>query len=135
MVKVPQVMELRGVVHALSEYKPQFADVDTVPLEDTGGDVGTVPLEDTGGDVVMAAKVVSAKANPIMTNATTAVVIGSFRFNATTAVVIGIGSFRFNATTAVVIGIGSFRFNATTAVVIESFRFAMITSPTHQYLV
>ena len=111
MAKVPQFMGPRGVVHALLEYKPQFADVGTVSLEDAGGDVDTAPLEDTGGDVVMAAKVVSDKANPIITNATTAVVIG-----------IVFGSFRFNATTAVVIGIGSFRF-------------AMITSPTHQYLV
>ena len=67
-VMVPQFMEVRSVVHELSEYKPIFADVDTAPLEDTGG------------DVVMAAKVVSDKANPIITNATTAVVIGSFRF-------------------------------------------------------
>jgi hypothetical protein len=56
------------VVHALSEYTPKFADVDTVPVEDT--------VE----EVVMAANVVSAKAIPIMTNATTAVVIESFRF-------------------------------------------------------
>jgi hypothetical protein len=67
-VKVPQFTELREVVHALSEYTPKFADVDTVPTEDT--DV----------DVEMAEKVVSAKANPIMTNATTAIVIESFRF-------------------------------------------------------
>jgi hypothetical protein len=27
-------MELRGVVHALLEYTPKFADVDTAPMED-----------------------------------------------------------------------------------------------------
>ena len=81
------------MVHALSEYKPQFADVNTAPLEDTYGDVGTASMEDTCDVVVMAAKVVSDKANPIITNATTAVFIESFRFDATTAVVIG--SFRF----------------------------------------
>ena len=67
-VKVPQLMELRGMVHALLEYTPKPADV------------VTVPLEDIVVDVVMAAKVVSAKAIPIMTNVTTAVVIESFRF-------------------------------------------------------
>lgn len=67
-VKVPQFMELREVVHALSEYTPKFADVDNAPVEDTVL------------DVVMAAKVVIDKAIPIMTNATTAVVIESFRF-------------------------------------------------------
>jgi len=30
-------MELRGVVHALSEYTPKFADVDTVPIEEWVG--------------------------------------------------------------------------------------------------
>ena len=40
----------------------------------------TVPVEDKVVDVVMAAKVVSVKAIPIMTNATTAVVIESLRF-------------------------------------------------------
>ena len=34
-VKVPQFMELRGMVHALSEYTPKFADVDTAPAGDT----------------------------------------------------------------------------------------------------
>lgn len=34
-VKVPQLMELRGVVQSLSEYTPKFADVDTVPLDGT----------------------------------------------------------------------------------------------------
>jgi hypothetical protein len=67
-VKVPQFMELRGMVHALSEYTPKFADVDTAPVEDTVV------------DVLRAANVVSVKAIPIMTNATTAVVIESFRF-------------------------------------------------------
>jgi hypothetical protein len=50
MVKFPQGMELRGMVHALSEYTPKFADVDTAPLEDTVL------------DVVLTAKVVSDKA-------------------------------------------------------------------------
>ena len=67
-VNVPQFMELRGVVHALLEYTPKFADV------------VTVPVEDTVVDVVMAAKVISDKTIPIMTNVTTAVVIESFRF-------------------------------------------------------
>jgi hypothetical protein len=34
-VKVPQLIELRGVVQALLEYTPKFADVVTVPLDDT----------------------------------------------------------------------------------------------------
>jgi hypothetical protein len=84
------------MVHALSEYAAKFADVVTplpedtgvdvgmvVPLpEDTGVDVGmVVPLpEGTGVDVGMAGKVVSAKAIPIMTNATTATVTDSFSF-------------------------------------------------------
>jgi hypothetical protein len=67
-VKFPQFMELRGVVHALLEYTPKFADVETAPVEDK--------VE----DVEMAAKVVSVRAIPIITNATTAVVIESFRF-------------------------------------------------------
>ena len=49
-------MELRGWVHALLEYTPKFADVETAPVE------GTVV------DVVMAAKVISDKAIPIITN-------------------------------------------------------------------
>jgi hypothetical protein len=61
-------MELRGVVHALLEYTPKFADADTVPLEDKVA------------DVVMAEKVVIDKASPIMINATTAVIIESFSF-------------------------------------------------------
>ena len=54
----------------------------TVRLEDPVVDVvmGAVPVEDPVVDVVMAEKVVSDKAIPIMTNATTAVVIESFRF-------------------------------------------------------
>jgi len=67
-VKVPQFMELRGVVHALLEYTPKFADADTVPLEDKVA------------DVVMAEKVVIDKDIPIMTNATAAVIIESFSF-------------------------------------------------------
>ena len=66
--KLPQLMELREVVHALLEYTPKPADVDTVPVEDKVV------------DVEMAAKVVSANAVPIITNATTAVVIEIFRF-------------------------------------------------------
>jgi hypothetical protein len=68
MIKVPQFMELRVVVHALLEYTPKFADVDTVPLE--------AKVE----DVLSAAKVVRVKAIPIITNAATAVVIESLRF-------------------------------------------------------
>ena len=56
-VKVPQFIELREVVHALLEYTAKPADV------------VTVPVEDIVVDVVMAAKVISAKAIPIMTNA------------------------------------------------------------------
>jgi hypothetical protein len=51
-------MELRGIVHALLEYKPKFAEVDTVPAEDTVWDVVTTE------------KVISDKAIAIMTNAT-----------------------------------------------------------------
>jgi len=67
-VKVPQLTEPREVVHALSEYTPKFADVDTVPLE-----AKVV-------DVVTAEKVVIEKASPIMTNAIIAVIIESFSF-------------------------------------------------------
>ena len=67
-VKVPQFMELRGCVHPLSEYTPKFADEDTVPVEYKGE------------DVLRAAKVVSVKATPIITNAAIAVVIESLRF-------------------------------------------------------
>ena len=67
-LKVPQLIELREVVHALLEYTPKPADVVTVPV------VSKVV------DVERAAKVVSANAVPIITNATTAVVIGIFRF-------------------------------------------------------
>jgi len=66
--KVPQFMELRGVVHELLVYTPKPADVVTVPLVDK--------VE----DVLRAAKVVNVKAIPIMTNATIAVVIESFGF-------------------------------------------------------
>ena len=34
-VKVPQLTELREVVHALSEYTPMFGDVVIVPEEGT----------------------------------------------------------------------------------------------------
>ena len=67
-VKLPQLMVLRGVVHALLVYTPKPADVVTVPLEDK--------VEDAS----RAAKVVNVKAIPIMTNATIAVVIESFGF-------------------------------------------------------
>jgi hypothetical protein len=67
-VKVPQFIELRGVVHALLEYTPKFADADTVPVEDTVV------------DVVNVAKVLSDKAIPVIINATTAIVIENFRF-------------------------------------------------------
>ena len=68
IVKVPQFMELREVVHALLEYTPKPADV------------VTVPVEDNVVDAVIAANVVSAKTIPIMANATTALVIERFRF-------------------------------------------------------
>ena len=57
-VKVPQFMELRGMVHALLEYTPKFAEVDTVLAEDTVSDVVTTE------------KVISVKAIAIMANAT-----------------------------------------------------------------
>ena len=57
--KLPQLMELREVVHPLLEYTPKPADV------------VTVPLEDRVVDVVMAAIVISDKAIvAVMTNAT-----------------------------------------------------------------
>ena len=65
---VPHGMELKGVLHPLSEYTAKFADVDTAPLDDTF----LVEL--------MAAKVVSVNAIAIMTNAVTAVVTESFIF-------------------------------------------------------
>jgi len=99
-------MELRGLVHALLEYKPQFADVVTAPLESTFdfddrllatfgdcvavlldmfGNVFTILAEDGIGELVMTAKVVIDKASPITTNATTTkVVLDSFRFEPTT---------------------------------------------------
>jgi hypothetical protein len=61
-------MELRVVVHALLEYTPKLADVDRAREREP-------KLAD-----VVAPKVVSVKASPIMTNAATAVVIESFRF-------------------------------------------------------
>jgi hypothetical protein len=61
-------MELSGVVHALLEYTPKFADVEIVPVE--------AKVE----DVLMTEKVVTDRANPIMTNATTAIIIESFSF-------------------------------------------------------
>ena len=67
-VKFPQVMELRGVVHALLEYTPKLADVDRAREREP-------KLAD-----VVAPKVVSVKASPIMTNAATAAVIESLRF-------------------------------------------------------
>ena len=67
-VKVPQLMELREVVHALLEYTAKPADVDTVPLE--------VRV----ADVVMAEKVAIDKAIPIMINPKTAVIIEIFNF-------------------------------------------------------
>ncbi len=45
-VKLPQFMEDKGIVHALSEYKPQLADVTTPPMEDTSGDLFTTSRED-----------------------------------------------------------------------------------------
>ncbi len=67
-VKVPQSMELRGVVQALFEYTPKFADVDTEPV------VPTVWVED------MAAKVVRVKRHAIVTNDITAAVTETFTF-------------------------------------------------------
>ncbi len=67
-LKLPQLMELREVVHPLLEYTPKPADVVTVPVEDK--------VE----DALRAAKVVNVKAIPIMTNATIAVVTESFGF-------------------------------------------------------
>jgi hypothetical protein len=67
-VKVPQFMELWGVVHALLEYTAKFADV------------VTVPVEDTVVDVVNVAKALSDKAIPIIINAATAIIIENFRF-------------------------------------------------------
>ena len=134
-VKFPQSIELRGVVHPLSEYTPQFADVDTAPLESTLGDFVTTPVESTCVWLVRAAKVVTDKASPIITNATTTtVVFDSLRFEATLGVVVGIigfdavpGSFDFKATTAAFTRIGTPRTNVTTAVFVKSFRFDIIT--------
>jgi len=68
-VKVPQFMELKGMVHAALENTPKFAEVDIAP------DEAKVV------DVVTAEKVVSTEAIPIMTNATAATVIESLRFS------------------------------------------------------
>jgi len=67
-VGLPQFIEHREVVHALSEYIPKFADV------------YTAPLEGTFVDVEIAAKVTSVKAIEIVTNAATAVVIDNLSF-------------------------------------------------------
>ena len=94
------------MVHALSEYKPQFADVVTAPLEstfdfddrllatfgdcvavllETFGKVFNISAEDGIGELVMTAKVVTDKASPIITNETTTkVVFDSFRFEPAT---------------------------------------------------
>ena len=61
-------MELKDVVQPLSEYTPKFADADTVPLE------GKFKF------ALRAAKVVTVKATPIRTKATTAIDIESLRF-------------------------------------------------------
>lgn len=67
-VTVPQFMELMGVVQALFEYTPKFAEVETVPLDDRFC------------DVLMAANVVNVRARAIMTKATIEVVSESFSF-------------------------------------------------------
>ena len=67
-VRVPQFMELMGVVQALFEYTPKFADVETGPLDGRFC------------DVLMAAYVVSVRARAIMTNAIIEVVSESFIF-------------------------------------------------------
>ncbi len=67
-VKVPQFMELIGVVHALFEYTPKF------------GEVVTWPLDDSIWEVVMAAKVVSVSPTAITTKIVTDAIIESFIF-------------------------------------------------------
>jgi hypothetical protein len=67
-VKVPQLMELKGVVHALLEYTPKFAEV------------VTWPLDGTFWDVLIAAKVVSDRVNATMTKDIIDVVMDSFSF-------------------------------------------------------
>ena len=67
-VKVPQFMELRGVVQALLEYIPKFAEVVTWPF------VCTLC------DVLIAANVVSVKDTAMTTKIATDVVIESFIF-------------------------------------------------------
>ena len=137
-------MEDKGIVHALSEYKPQLADVTTPPMEDTSGALFTTSREDECGDMVMAPEVISDKNIPIMTNAATAVIIGILRLDLAdlvvatghflsdavavvvigvdAVVVIGVGSFCINAVAVVVIGVGSFCINDTGAVFFGSFR-------------
>jgi hypothetical protein len=65
---VPQFIELKELVHPLSEYTPRFAETFTVPLDDRF----CVEL--------MAANVVSVSASAVMTNAITAVDTESFGF-------------------------------------------------------
>ena len=99
-------MELREVVHALLEYRDKPADVD-VDVPGVGVSVGVgvgvgvgvevgvsigvgvgvevgvgvgVGAREKVGDMVMAAKVVSAKATPIIANNVTMVVIEILRF-------------------------------------------------------
>jgi hypothetical protein len=97
-------MELIGVVQALSEYKPTFADVDTAPLEGKFGDVEAVPagvsvfvtksVEEICGELERAAKVVTDKASPsIISPTTNTVAFDSLRFEATAGVVGGIVCF------------------------------------------
>ena len=62
-------MELKGVVHSTFEQTPKFADV------------VTVPFDDTFWVVVSAAQVVSVSAIAITTKAITAVDIESFIFD------------------------------------------------------
>ena len=66
--KVPQFMELRGVVQLLLEYTPKFAEV------------VTWPSDCTLCDVLIAANVVSVKATAITTKITIDAVIESLIF-------------------------------------------------------
>lgn len=68
-IKVPQFIELKDVVQALSEYTLKFADVDTVPLEDKVVDVLTEAKELSDKTIAIIA---------IMINPTTAIVIEGF---------------------------------------------------------
>ena len=67
-VIVPQSMDDKLVVHALSEYTPRF------------GDTVIEPLEDKFWLAMMAPNVVTVRAIAVKTNAITATV-GNFRFN------------------------------------------------------